>query len=604
MAAASSASTFASNSGSSAATSTAATTATGPSSGSSHRDFRPVSFLTQQPHSTLTDYSSKVELQEPTKGGNRKPAENPYIPSPHNNILPPSQLNILRSQSPDLNKRDTPNGRVMGSPSLKPSMPKDEAGASKVSQSPRMVPSNPGRPASPSSLRLAHGGGFPLFEASQWFREPKNPNRQRRSDEDDRSETRSISEPSYLRPQLHPSKESSSSTATTTTTATSISTLQSPPASGGSATTVETPTTTTNATGLTAIKPRVPFDNFYSLADPYKELNQNEPTDFFTAVTQSDNTTIERMLKAFPALIHDSHGFWPHPTPIHVAARSRHPLETMKILIKHGAALDRGDHNGTTVLHFVCEQYPDPLEAVVFLTKAGTDCNARDAKKRTPLMVLLQNTHIVSTRVMVDSMRVMFKFGASAKVADHQFQRSPLHYAILHCKEPAPVIELLLKKGADVNARDHRKSTPLHLILERMDNEELVQMLLLYGADPGIKNGNKRNALGVAAENLRVMSAWFLLENDLLSSAPESIKKASELCSKADGPDKNSKPLFKNMLSDWQGKEGKQRRIQLAQDCVLRVQRTPDMKTVDQTQVALELLETAGVPIGQAFAHR
>ncbi|KAG9325965.1 hypothetical protein KVV02_005809 [Mortierella alpina] len=344
-------------------------------------------------------------------------------------------------------------------------------------------------------------------------------------------------------------------------------------------------------------KPRFQFDNFYSLSDPYKELNVDEPTDFFSAVTQGDLETIERLLKLHPYLIHESIGFWPHPTPILVAARSRHALDTMKVLVKNGAALDRGDHNGTTVLHFVCEQYPNPTEAVIFLTKAGADCNSRDSKKRTPLMVLLQNSHITSTKTLVEAMRVLFKFGAQTKVTDHQFQRTPLHYAIQHCREPASVIELLLKKGADANAVDSRKTTPLHMVLERMDNEEIVQMLLLYGADPSLKNSNKRNALCVAAENLRVMSAWFLLENDLLSSAPDTIKKANELCSKADGPDKNSKPLFKNLLSDWQGKEGKIRRIQLAQDCVLRVQRTPDMKTIDQTQVALEFLESAGASI-------
>ncbi|KAI7822395.1 ankyrin repeat-containing domain protein, partial [Gamsiella multidivaricata] len=122
-----------------------------------------------------------------------------------------------------------------------------------------------------------------------------------------------------------------------------------------------------------------------------------------------------------------------------VAARSRNPIETMKVLIQHGAALDRGDHNGTTVLHFICEQYSNPVEAIQFLTRAGADCNSRDAKKRTP---------------------------------------TPLHYAIMHSKEPAPVMELLLKKNSDVNARDWRKSTPLHLVLEKMDNEEIVQMLL------------------------------------------------------------------------------------------------------------------------------
>ncbi|KAF8953345.1 hypothetical protein BGZ46_003231, partial [Entomortierella lignicola] len=355
------------------------------------------------------------------------------------------------------------------------------------------------------------------------------------------------------------------------------------------------------SSSASAAKPQ--FHNFYSLSDPYKDLNVDEPSDFFTAITQGDIETIERILKIRPYLIQECIGFWPHPTPMLVAARSRHAIETMKVLFRHGASLDRGDNNGTTVLHFVCEQYPNPIEAVLFLTKAGADCNSRDAKKRTPLMVLLQNSHIASTKVLVETMRILFMYGAQTKVSDQQNLRTPLHYAIQHCKEPAPVIELLLKKGAEVNAIDSRKSTPMHMVLERMDNEEIVQMLLLYGADPSIKNGSKKNALCVAAEYLRVMSAWFLLENDLMSSTPETIKKATELCSKADGPDKNSKPLFKNLLSDWQGKEGRVRRIQLAQDCIMRVQRTPDMKTIDQTQVALEFLESVKVPISKNDDH-
>ncbi|KAF9979309.1 hypothetical protein BGZ73_000003 [Actinomortierella ambigua] len=347
--------------------------------------------------------------------------------------------------------------------------------------------------------------------------------------------------------------------------------------------------------GTEGTKNKVQVDHFYSLVDPYKDLHLSEQSDFFTAVTNSDFDLIERMLALIPSLVNETNTFWPYPTPIVMASRSRLPMETMKLLKKYGAILDKGDRNLCTVLHYVCEKYPDPMEAVLFLATSGADCNAVDNKKRTPLMALLQNVHIQQTRTMLDVIRVLFKYGAHARAVDHQ-NKTVLHYAIQHCREPTPVMELLLKRGADVNARDATKSTPLHLVLERMDNEELVQLLLLYGADPGLKNG-KRNALCIAAEHLRVMSAWFLLENDLMSSAPDSIKKATELCSKADGPDKSAKPLFKNLLSDWQGKEGKIRRIQLAQDCIMRVQRTPDMKTIDQTQVALEFLEHAGVPL-------
>ncbi|KAF9985072.1 hypothetical protein BGZ75_003366 [Mortierella antarctica] len=604
--------------GSPSSTNSTAPSSTGTSPTTNRRDFRPISFLTQQKHSGLIELTARVDqqlqdqqqqqqhaqAQAQAQVQMRRPSESAYVPNPNNNIVPPSQLHMPRSQSPDFMRRDVRNSRMLGSPSLGPSQsPIADSVHNRLAQSPHLAPSH-GRPSSPapsvasvSSTRGGGGRGFPVVEASLWTREPKNSTRRPSEDDDPLADVRSISEPRELRPQLGQSKESSSST---TTMGTSLSTSPTTQVSTGSSSTTNTgvtpPTSASSGASTSASKHRVPFDNFYSLADPYKALNHDDPADFFIAVTQSDTATIERMLKVHPHLIHDSNGFWPHPTPILVAARSRNVIETMKVLIRHGAALDRGDHNGTTVLHFVCEQYANPTEVILFLVRSGADCNSRDAKKRTPLMVLLQNAKLSSTKVLLEAMRALLKHGAQAKSGDYQ-QRSPLHYAILHCKEPAPAMEMLLRKGADVNARDWRKCTPLHTVLERMDNEENVQMLLLYGADPGLKNGNKRNALGVAAENLRVMSAWFLLENDLLSSAPDSVKRANELCSKADGPDKSAKPLFKNMLSDWQGKEGRQRRIQLAQDCVLRVQRTPDMKTIDQTQVALEFLESVGQPI-------
>ncbi|KAF9375935.1 hypothetical protein BGX21_003653 [Mortierella sp. AD011] len=544
--------------------------------GSPGSDFRPISFLTQQKAPELVDISHKVELQQQQQQQQgKKPADNAYVPNPNNHIVPPSQLNMLRAQSPEL-IRSARESIMLGSPSLRPAQLPIVENNNKIINSPHLVPAA-GRPGSPAFAIPSNPSGssraaFPILDGSIWVREPKN--------EGAHADDRSSSERREQRPPMHPSKDSSNSTATTGTT------LSTSP----------TGTQASVASSSASSKPRVQHDNFYSLADPYKDLNRGEPTDFFTAVTHSDIPTMERLLKVLPNLINESNGFWPHPTAILVAARSRNALETMKFLIQRGAALDRGDHNGVTVLHFVCEQYSNPTEAIQFLTQAGADCNSRDAKKRTPLMALMQNTRVSSTKVMIESMRLLLKYGAMTRVADSS-QRTPLHYAIQHSKDPAPVMELLLKKGSEVNARDSRKSTPLHMVLEKVDNEEIVQMLLLYGADPGLKNGNKRNALGVAAENLRVMSAWFLLENDLLSSAPDSIKKANELCSKAEGPDKSAKPLFKNTLSDWQGKDGKLRRIQLAQDCVLRVQRTPDMKTIDQTQVALEFLESVGQPI-------
>ncbi|KAF9201942.1 hypothetical protein BGZ59_002430 [Podila verticillata] len=558
-------------------------------SSNSRRDFRPISFLTEQKHPVIVDLASITgDANNYTRS-----ADHAYVPNPNNNIVPPNQLH-LRSNSPELARKDGRLSRMMDgtrSPSPSPSLgPRPFSPAF----GPGFPSASSGRGTqdsiSSAAIAINRGGGgqgfFPVVEAS-WNRNNTDAPARRISEEEQyKVETRS--NPDVSRPQLEPSKESSSSTETTNSTTTTTT-----------ASTAATSLSTSPSPTIALSKPRVKLDNFYSLSDPYKDLNMDEPTAFFSAVTQSDHATIERMLKLYPQLIHGSNVYWPHPTPILMAARSQRPLETIKLLHAYGAAVDRGDHNGTTVLHYICEQYSEPLEAIQFLCKTGADANSRDAKKRTPLMILLQNTRVTSTKELIESMRVLFRYGAQANAVDtaQQSQRTPLHYAITYCREPAPVMELLLKKSADVNARDWKKLTPLHMVLERMDNEEIVQMLLLYGADPSLKISNKRNALAVAAENLRVMSAWFLLENDLQSSAPESIKRAMELCSKADGPDKNSKPLFKNMLSDWMGKDGRVRRTQLARDCIMRVQRTPDMKTVDQTMHALEFLESVGVPI-------
>ncbi|KAF9381495.1 hypothetical protein CPC16_009825, partial [Podila verticillata] len=545
--------------------------------------------LIKQKHPVIVDLASITgDANNYTRS-----ADHAYVPNPNNNIVPPNQLH-LRSNSPELARKDGRLSRMMDgtrSPSPSPSLgPRPFSPAF----GPGFPSASSGRGTqdsiSSAAIAINRGGGgqgfFPVVEAS-WNRNNTDAPARRISEEEQyKVETRS--NPDVSRPQLEPSKESSSSTETTNSTTTTTT-----------ASTAATSLSTSPSPTIALSKPRVKLDNFYSLSDPYKDLNMDEPTAFFSAVTQSDHATIERMLKLYPQLIHGSNVYWPHPTPILMAARSQRPLETIKLLHAYGAAVDRGDHNGTTVLHYICEQYSEPLEAIQFLCKTGADANSRDAKKRTPLMILLQNTRVTSTKELIESMRVLFRYGAQANAVDtaQQSQRTPLHYAITYCREPAPVMELLLKKSADVNARDWKKLTPLHMVLERMDNEEIVQMLLLYGADPSLKISNKRNALAVAAENLRVMSAWFLLENDLQSSAPESIKRAMELCSKADGPDKNSKPLFKNMLSDWMGKDGRVRRTQLARDCIMRVQRTPDMKTVDQTMHALEFLESVGVPI-------
>lgn len=63
----------------------------------------------------------------------------------------------------------------------------------------------------------------------------------------------------------------------------------------------------------------------------------------------------------------------------------------------------------------------------------------------------------------------------------------PLHHAC-YCEKPnAPVVELLVAAGSDVNAVDDQGYTAL-IVAAKKEQTEIVSSLLAHGADRSIKN--------------------------------------------------------------------------------------------------------------------
>ena len=64
---------------------------------------------------------------------------------------------------------------------------------------------------------------------------------------------------------------------------------------------------------------------------------------------------------------------------------------------------------------------------------------------------------------------------------------TPLHYAATFSKNPE-ILSLLIKAGADVNAKDACGNTPLHGAASYNENPEILTILLNAGADVNAKN--------------------------------------------------------------------------------------------------------------------
>lgn len=76
---------------------------------------------------------------------------------------------------------------------------------------------------------------------------------------------------------------------------------------------------------------------------------------------------------------------------------------------------------------------------------------------------------------------------------------APLHTAAYY--GPASVIDLLVSKGADVNAAgDYDKMTPLHMAASYGDDPAVIKALLKHGADKTAKTESGKTALELAAD--------------------------------------------------------------------------------------------------------
>lgn len=203
--------------------------------------------------------------------------------------------------------------------------------------------------------------------------------------------------------------------------------------------------------------------------------------------------------------------------PLHLAAKENH-AELVKVLLSNRADISVKDHRGDTPFNLTTNEEIKALLRNAALLEAVKSGNISEVKHLvsegadvnvvedffTPLYWAAENKHFSIVEVLLGN-------GAHIDNGDYsrdrgvldllrkkeaEYCKSSLHLAARLGKLRA--VEDLLEKGANVNAQNYRKDTPLHLAVQNGHTEIVSALIKVEGIDINAKDRDGNTPLDLA----------------------------------------------------------------------------------------------------------
>ena len=188
------------------------------------------------------------------------------------------------------------------------------------------------------------------------------------------------------------------------------------------------------------------------------------------AVKDGDLAKVKSLLEKEPKLINAVNSA--NQTPLLIAAYGG-GKELVTYLIDKGASVNQADIYGATPLHMAVLQ--GHKEIVELLLSKGADMNAKAKNGKVPMQLAFEIEHTGIIELFLTK-------GVDLSVPINRYGRTLLHKAVIMGK--SKVVDLLITKGADINAKDKSGKSALDLatICGHKDVAELLRKRGIAGA--------------------------------------------------------------------------------------------------------------------------
>ena len=197
-------------------------------------------------------------------------------------------------------------------------------------------------------------------------------------------------------------------------------------------------------------------------------------------------------------------------TPLYEAVSNKHK-DTIRVLVANGADVNFAPEGDYSPLHYAV--WNDDIKLAELYVDHGAKCDLKDKNGWTAFEYAMGNRemvemfiakgaavsdfHLAAWRGDLRRVKRFVEQGTNVNTKDNELKWTALHWAAFTGQED--VVEFLIAKGADVNAKDERGLTALRRACGK-GHQEVVSLLIASGADVNAKYPDGRTPLHRAAE--------------------------------------------------------------------------------------------------------